>query len=478
MTLGFKFGEWGRKHSSELNFAQWQEPGNVVREYSSDSESGHLGKYYSVNLDYLKDFREEGHRLTGHFSYGGRDMEEESTAEMFDTSGTLTSGTKSTEDGPGIRIRMKVDYTKPLNENAKFEAGLQSRLGISRDETTLSEYNTGTGTYDHLSQFDHKTDYNRDVHAIYTQYANEVGKLGFQTGLRGEYAYRKIETEDETQTFTIDRVDLFPTAHFSFQISPRNQLMTSYTRRIDRPRGWYLEPFETWTDAYNVRVGNPDLKPEYIDSYELGFQTFRKRNSFSAELFYRKVHNKIERIRSVYSETVTLHSTENVGTDYAMGAEFMLKFEPARWWNFNLTYSLFDYEVEGELNGVDYSHESSSWKAGMSNDFRIGESTRIQLSGRYSGPSVTSQGTESEHYSSSLAVRHDIIPKKLSATLSVRDVFGSSKSEHICEGENFYNYHLRQHKGANISLNVSYNFNNYERKRNGSRGDDIGEDDF
>jgi len=480
LTLGLSVGQRSRKYSSDLDFTQWQEPGGPVSEHSSESQTERSGDSYSMNLDYLRDFKEEGHRLTGHFSFDNRGGDEESTAKLFDTDGNLISGKISTEDGPGIRMRIKADYSLPLNKDAKFEAGLQSRLGTSEDITNQLEYDPATGLYEELTEFNHKTDYIRDIHSLYTQYANEIGKLGFQGGLRGEYAYRKIETGVTNATFSIDRVDMFPTAHFSYHLTDRNQLMVSYARRIDRPRGWYLEPFETWTDDYNVRVGNPDLKPEYIDSYELGFQTFRNRNSLSTELYYRKTNNKIERVRSVYSENVTLHSTENVGTDYAMGAELMLKVDPAQWWNLSLTYNVYDYKVEGELNGVDFSNESSNWGLRMNNDFRIGELTRIQLSGSYRGPTASAQGSESERYSSNLAIKREIIPKKLSATLQIRDIVGSSGHEHISEGVDFYNYRFREHKSPSVSLSVSYNFNNYEseRRRSGGSGDDMGDEDF
>jgi len=71
--------------------------------------------------------------------------------------------------------------------------------------------------------------------------------------------------------------------------------MASYARRIDRPRGWYLEPFITVQDAFNFSVGNPDLLPEDIDSYELNYQKRFTKDFISLEGYYRVTHNKIER---------------------------------------------------------------------------------------------------------------------------------------------------------------------------------------
>ena len=86
---------------------------------------------------------------------------------------------------------------------------------------------------------------------------------------------------ESVEDYTLERYDFFPTLHLSYQLPKENQLMASYSRRIDRPRGWYLEPFITWQDAYNVRQGNPGLKPEYIDSYEAGYINQFNNHSFS-----------------------------------------------------------------------------------------------------------------------------------------------------------------------------------------------------
>ena len=104
-------------------------------------------------------------------------------------------------------------------------------------------------------------------------------------------------------------------------------VMASYTRRIQRSRRWYLEPYITWTDAYTVRQGNPDLKPEYIDSYEFGYQRIFGKSMFSIEGYRRITHNKVQRVRTVYAPNVMLHTVDNVGKDYTWGTEVMLNLE-------------------------------------------------------------------------------------------------------------------------------------------------------
>jgi len=257
--------------------------------------------------------------------------------------------------------------------------------------------------------------------------------------------------------------------------------MASYTRRIERPRGWYLEPFETWSDAYNVRRGNPDLKPEYIDSYEISYQTNFDRNLFSLESYYRFTDNKIERIRSAYEgyENVTLSTIDNVGTSYAYGLESMLNMKIKRWWNFNLMVDLFQYRIKGNLYANSYSNESFNWNARFNNNFLVTTSTTVQLNTSYHSPSVTSQGERKEFFVVDAAVKQELISKKLFATLQVNDIFSTSKHEFINEGPDFYSYTYFDRDAPVVMLNLTLNINDYKngRKRNGEMEIE-GEDEF
>ncbi len=161
-------------------------------------------------------------------------------------------------------------------------------------------------------QFSNKTKYDDFVHSVYSLYSGGIGNVKYQFGLRGENTDRKIELVKTNESFSINELDFFPSFHMSSKLAENHQVMASYTRRIQRPRGWELEPFDTWIDAYTLRRGNPSLKPEYIDSYELGYQLLFGKSLFSVETYYRINHNKIERIRSIYNADVNLNFNSRI----------------------------------------------------------------------------------------------------------------------------------------------------------------------
>jgi len=465
VQVGFRYGSRDRERRSDLSFDEWTEPGDNLTQYISESVFDRGGDFYSINMDYTHSFAKKGHEIATQVNYSRRGGDEDNRNALYDLDGIMTSGQKGTESGPSRRWRIKLDYTLPLGETNRFEAGLQSRIGTSDDENELYEYQTDTQTYQFMEEFSHDTQYDREIHSLYTIYAGELGRFGYQGGVRGEYTFREITMTGEGEPFKIDRWDVFPTFHFSYKYSTGHQIMTSYTRRIERSRGWYLEPFLTWSDAYNVRRGNPDLKPEYIDSYELGYQKIFGKSMLSFEAYRRITHNKVERVRSVYAPNVMLHTIDNVGKDYLLGAEIMLNLEMVKAWNLNLMGDLYDYKIEGELYGASFSRGSFNWRVRMNNTFQLWKSTRLQINGFYNSPSVRAQGRREGFIRTDFALRQEFMDKKFSATLQVRDLFGLSKFEFESEGPNFFSHTVFERESPIVMLTLQANFNNYRRDR-------------
>ncbi len=361
-NLGFRYGHRERTGTTSRNYDEWVEPGNIHNPYISNEDSERGGDFYSATLDYRHTFNKKGHNLSAQFIYDHRESKEMNTNELLDTNNMIQSAQKTTEDGPADRFRIQLDYTLPIGENDKFEAGYQNRIGQSEDANDLYNYDIDSG-FVLIPEYSNSTQYDQNIHAIYAMYAGEVKKFGYQLGLRGEYTYRYMELLKTGESYTLDRMDYFPTIHLSYNLPKDNMMMASYARRIDRPRGWYLEPFITVQDAYNLSQGNPELLPEYIDSYELNYQKRFDKDFMSFEAYYRVTHNKIERVSSVYEENILLHTFENVGKDYSLGGELMIGVDFFKWWHADIMGNLYYYQVKGEL--YDESFDNTEFKLGV-----------------------------------------------------------------------------------------------------------------
>jgi len=471
LSLSGRYGARDGGNSAVRDIVEWTEPGDTHNLYTSETSMDRGGNYYSLNTDYTHTFGVKEHNLKGHVMLSRRSGDEESTTELFDQNDLITYGVITREKGPSSRLRANLDYALPVFKTNALETGYQGSIDRTTDSTEMFEYDTLATEYVFMPQFSHTIEYDDNIHALYGIYKGEWGDFGYQAGLRGEYTYRFIELIGEDESFEIDRWDYFPTAHISYQPPHEHEVMVSYTRRIDRPRGWELEPFQTWMDAYNVRVGNPSLRPEYINSYELGYQKHFGRNFLSLEGYYRETENKVERVRSVYDENIILHSVENVGTDYSFGAEAMIDWDVFKWLNVSLTGDIYDYRIEGTLYGEEFSRESFNWNTRVNATFRITSSTRLQLNNIYYSPSVSSQGRREGFFATNAAIRQDLWNRRLSATLQLRNIFSTARHEFTSEGSNFYSYTEFSRKSPLVMFTLTFNFNRYrsdrERDENG-----------
>lgn len=472
VTLGLRVGSHGFSGNSRNRYDEWSEPGGVHSLYSSRDENDHSGDFYSSNLSYKHDFARPGHELQTEVILGRHTGNDEDINRLFDASDSLTQAQRSTESGPENDLRVKLDYTLPLAAAAKIQAGYQNRTSWGEERTGRYEWDPASSAFLFNRPYSHSIDATHLIHSLYSTYSNEYGKIGVQAGARGEYTGRNIRLEDTGDKFTIDRWDVFPTAHMSYTFVQGRQLMASYTRRVQRPRDWDLEPFETWMDAYNVRRGNPDLVPEFIDSYEATFQSTAGQSLFSVEAYYRVTHNKIERIQSLYAPRITLHTMDNVGQDYSLGSEIMLNVNPFRPWNVNLMGSLYKYRVEGELLGESFSQKSNNWNVRFNNSYRITPTTRLQANLRYNSPSVSSQGRREGNIMTDVSLRQELLNKSLSATLQVRDVFRTGTFEFSTDAPGFTTAARMTREAPVYMLTLTYNINNYRRdllRENGER---------
>lgn len=467
--LSARYGKRDSERGAFLDYAERTEASAEALQYKSSSERYRDRIFFGTALTYQHRFAPQGHELSAEIFFSRREGDEATTNSLRTLDETILSARRTTEAGPSREWRTKLDYSLATGEKGKFEAGYQSELERSEDRTSLAEYEAASNAYVLQPQFDNLTRYDENVHALYAVYASAWKNTGIQIGLRGELTDRTIFSASSAQNFSLAQWDYFPTLHVSQQFTAGHQAMASYTRRIDRPGGGDLEPFLTWTDAYNVRVGNPALRSEYIDSYELGYQMNFAKSLWSLEGYYRKAKNKIEDVRSVYADNVTLHSAANIGTDYALGGEFLLNYDFSENWTLNLTSNVYQYRIEGVLFEENFARESFNWNARLSNSIKLGEATQIQFDGQYNSPSISTQGRREGYFTAHAALKRELIAKVLSATLQVRDVFRSAKNENASEGPGFYNYNYSKREAPVVMLNLRYNFNNYKADRNSRR---------
>lgn len=459
-----------------------------MREYSEDlsyddyflnkSNSDRDEDYFDVNLSYTHKFDDEGHELVAKGYISGEDGDDYDTqielpadSDYNILEDLIADRIRTGELGKEQEYRFELDYTRPMGENGKLEAGYQTRLDQEKEKYIFEEYDPDFNDWYVNDDFSNGNDFFRNIQAVYTTYGNKMGQYQYQLGLRGELTDRRISSDQGGEESKIYRFDVFPTVHLSRQFRNNHQLMLSYSRRIDRPRGWYLEPFINYYNTTTLRKGNPDLEPEYINSVELGYQKSFGKSFIAFETYFKNTVNKIERVVTPYNSesNIILFSFDNISDDYSLGSELMVNLASLKWLELNTSATVYRYWIEGDIEGVSIDAKSNNWNTRLNATFNITSKTRFQLTGFYNGPSVTAQGERKALYFASAALRQDLFDRKLSAVLQVRDIFGTMKYEFTSGGPGLENTVRFTREPQVVMLSLSYKLNNF-KQRNGNNG--------
>jgi outer membrane receptor protein involved in Fe transport len=443
--------------------------------------------YYRITLNFQHQFDDLGHKLEAMAYYSYRDgtsfndQEELTADEDWNITDDDPFKIKTNETSLDEEIRFNIDYTRPISENGRLEAGYQTRMETEIEDYRFTTYDFNSQSWIEDDLFSNDMDYRRDIHSIYGMYSNIYNSLGYQLGLRSEYTYRKITNRRADEPSLIDRWDIFPTLHLSYTFPNNDQMQASYTKRINRPRGWALDPFTMYIDSYSRRKGNPNLKPEYTDSYELAYQKRINGALIALEGYYRVTTDQITRIRTLESDGTFLYTFENINNDYSLGSELMVNVSPAKWFDLSVSGNLFHYRIEGNVADSDIDSESLNWNGNLNATFNLPNDFRVQANGRYNGPTVRAQGESKGFFMSSLALRKDFFNRQFSVTASIRDIFGTARWESISSGPGFTSNDTFIGESQVVTLNLTYIINNYKRQRGGMDGNgdmDMGGEDL
>lgn len=485
ITLSGRYGLSGHGMGSEAwagSFYQYSTIYDDFYYYITENSMEAKSSYFSGDINYMKKFKKVGHELQVYGSYSG-DFDDEFNTYTEQEADFMRNPTDSTiseyrtlENGTGSTLTAKIDYVLPIFKQGKFETGYQLKYSITDNDLRYQTLVSDTWIDDSTKLNPYF--YSNNIQSGYVLFSNFWKNLGYQFGLRTEYTDRLFHQTISDQKWTYNKFDFFPSVHLSYKLPAEMQLLASYSRRLDRPQGYYLDPFVEYIDPSNLRQGNPYLLPEYTNSYDLSLQKKFGPNFISLEAYARQTYNKIDRIVTVYplDQSMFLMTFDNIGEDLAIGSELMGNFNVFKWYNLNISGSAYYYELISE----NYNSGSTfSWDARINNTIRLKKTgTSFQIGANYSGPEIEAQGKEFASWMANVGIRQDFFDRKLSLSVNVRNVFVSMKHESLSETDAFYLYTLRQPKTPVISFSVTYKINDFKsRKEKGMDSEGEGGDE-
>ncbi len=435
-----------------------------------DNSSSRGGNYWSGNLNFLHKFNNKGHEFQGVFYFSGQNGNETSNQIDYATDSKWNPLVANpykyrTSDNPvGNDYRLKLDYTLPINEKDRLELGYQGRYQKSLEDFLFEEYNYSTGNWVNNTKYSSRVDFSQYIHALYGTFSHTNNSFSYQAGLRAEYTDRNLFSKGTNKTYTFNRFDFFPTLHLSQKFTGEYELQASYSRRLNRPEGFMLEPYPTFMDPYNIRIGNPNLTPEYAGSYELTLLKHFNTSFVSLEGYYRQTKDLMTRIQTLGTDGIMYHTMANMNNDYSLGSELMINYEIKPGMRLVASGTLYNYWLKGAINGISVDQQSTNFDGKLNLDAKLAKNTRFQLMGIYRGPTVSAQGSRYAMYWANASLKQDLFKNKLSATLQIQDIFGTMKFGGSSTGTNFENQYTFKRESQIVQLTLSYRLNNFKTK--------------
>ena len=435
--------------------------------YDSKDRYSNEKRLAQLSADYDWKINERGDNLSfrSRFRYDWYALEY-TESNMFDQSGARYEGTRGYEDEAHWDIDVALAYDLNYRPTGKAEFGYQLTSYSEFGDYSIKYWNREVKDFqwqDHLAA---PFWYRRQLHSLYAMATDKFGPLSVEAGVRGEMTDDRMHFEHTYTSRDIRRWNLFPSAHISYEAPGRNIFSAGYSYRVARPGIWELEPYITYEDYYTKKTGNPDIRPEYIHSAEIGYRKhFGGENVLSVTGFWRQRSDVRERIRTAYRPEpgVTLDSLVNAGNDRTVGLEASATVKPMSWWRMTMNGSIFHYRFVSTFEGsTDASIMSSGFS--MMNNFNIGRTTRLQFDANYVGPRVISQGKEKGYVYFDLAVRQPLLKNRLAASLVFHDMFRTAKYYSSRISPTLISETFVRPKYPHVVLSLTYNFNSAGNK--------------
>ncbi len=455
---------------------------------------------YQISLNYVNKFNDDGHKFTADFQYSNDDevrksIVEERVTQPQDNLIVLENVFQNERDNEYL---IQADYVLPM-EDAQFEAGYR---GTFEDEITdyrLDSLNQETGQFVLNENLTNKFTYIENVHAVYSQYGNKFGQFSFLFGLRLEHTQLKGQLDSEFDNNAFEQelgvdvqanfdkkyLGLFPTLNliYEFDEEGRENMSLGYNRRINRPGGWYINPFPSRSSRTNIFQGNPDLNPAFSNAFDLGYLKRWDKLTLTSSIYYQRETDAFSRVQEPTGQVTTdsipiIRSLPiNLATENRYGAEAGLMYNPKKWLRLNGSFNIYKFSSEGEFNGVDYGTDNSSWFARFSSKVSLPAKVEWQTNAFYRGPRNTAQTETKGLFGINLAFSKDILNDNGTLSMNINDLLNSFKRQSFTETDFFTSRSEFQWRQRSFVFSFTYRFNQAKKREGGRGGNGGGEGD-
>ena len=437
---------------------------------------------FQADLGFDQKIGNKGQLLTlvGSFQNSKSDNDSKADEQSFTTTGLntrLQNNVFSTSEN--TTYLGKADYELPIGELSKFEAGVRFDYTKNDYDYAVNE-SRNNSAFLPLVDFTSKTLYSEKIGAAYGQFKSKIGNLGYQLGLRVENTNINIDfrsaREDKQVQKQKEYTGLFPSAFLSYELAKNSQFLLNYSRRIQRPRSFFLVPF----NSYNTRSlfeGNPDLNPTYENSFEFGYSLSKSKLTLNPTLYFKKSEDQINfhQRRSTNSTggTVVLTTPVNAGSNENYGLDLNGSYDAFKWLRVMGSVDLYGYRNKGQYFETNFDGEGFSTRMRLTTTFKPDKNTSVQLQGSYRGAENTAVNNRNAMYILNAGASRTILKGDGTLTFNIQDVLNSRAREFTYNGPDYTQYSFMQFAPQQFTLSFTYRFKQGDKVDQPKRKKDV-----
>jgi iron complex outermembrane receptor protein len=468
------YGSGRENNIASTRYYEFDNTHTMSGDYWRDVPETNHSMNLDYNLNYRKTFNKPKQELTFDATYSDASSNEKQNFDERDYSLkfaplNLTPLRQVTDNiGKNGIFTGQLDYTQPLKKGGKFETGykiINRNIGNDYVSTT---YNYVSDNFLPDTAINNNFKYTEQIHAVYGTFSSTIKNFGYQLGLRAEEALTDANLVTTSTNYKNNYFSLFPSVHLSEKLKKEQEIQLSYSRRINRPNTRSLNPFKDYEDPYNVRYGNPYLKPEYINSYELSYLKFWKKTALTATAYYRQTNGIVQRIKTIGDSTISYVTFVNLNSSTSYGIELIDKSDLLKWWNITASFNFFQNIINGKNVDADLQNENISYTGKLLSNMKVWKTMDIQFSANYMGPTATAQGIVKPVFTMDIGLKKDFLKNQLSIGLGVTDITNARKMAITASGSNFNLEFERRRESRVATLTVTYRFG--KMAENGKKG--------
>ncbi len=376
-----------------------------------------------------------------------------------------------------------------MENGSQFEAGYKGSFGnLNNRYYVLDEQGI------RINNLSDTLEFLENINALYTQFGFKKNKFSYLFGLRWEDTNIEVNLLETSKFDSKKYNNFFPSAFVSYEISDQSNITTSYSKRLSRPRGRFMNPAVNYASNVNIFQGNPDLDPSLTDKFDFGYIKRWDKLTFNTSAYFENTKDVFSFVRSLSGDEVNgipviLSRPINLGKEQKFGFEFTLNYNPSKIWRLNSNFNFYNVKTTGEnsykdSNGIDVvqnlNNQANNWFTRISSKLTLPYKIDWQLNATYFGGQRTAQGRSLGIFSMNTALSKDVLKDKGTIAFNISDIFNSRIMRSYVDFDNQSSYSEMQYRKRQFNLSFTYRFNKAkgEKERNPQPRNDDGGGEF